>query len=89
MGDMGDSFRAWTKSKQEKRWSNLEWSTNYLKEVGIPFTSHNGGVHLIIDGPDGWIDFWPSTGKWIFRSGEKGRGIQNLFKMIGKVNANG
>ena len=87
MTELGDDYRAWNKFKQEKRQNNLYWSTCHLNEVGIPFTSHNGGIHLIVDGPDGKIDFWPSTGKWIFRTGEKGRGVRNLINKIGEVNA--
>ena len=86
MTELGDDYRFWKKAKQNKRWANLKWSTAYIKELGFPFESKSGGIHLIIDGPDCKIDFWPSTGKWIFRTGERGRGVKNLVNKIKEVN---
>jgi len=80
MSDMGDDFRAWKLHKRAKKEKNLEHSTRLLQESGIPFESKNWGVHLIVQGNSGLIDFWPSTGKFIARSGAKGRGVRNLIK---------
>ncbi len=81
MGDMGDDFRAWTEYKKAKRRSNTEYSTKLLQGIGVKFESKNLGSHLIIEGKECLIDFWPSTGKFIPRDGtKKGRGVNNLLK---------
>lgn len=86
MGDMGDDFRAWNKYIKEKKLSNLESSTEILIRNQINFTSHNGGVHLIITSLNEIIDYWPSTGKWIVRkSNKQGRGVFKLLKRINKT----
>lgn len=69
-------------SKQRKR-NNLEYSTRKLKESGIEFESKNGGVHLIVSQGLTTIDYWPSTGKFIDRGGDKsGRGVNNLLLLL-------
>jgi len=55
-------------------------SAQYLRVREIPFTSHNNGAHLIIEGKTCYIDFWPGTGKWNCRSGKKGFGLRNLVE---------
>ena len=76
--EMGEIFKAWDEHKKAKKADNLAQSTQILTERGIPFTSHNNGVHLVVDS---CFDFWPSTGKWIEReTGKKGRGVFNLLK---------
>jgi len=82
MGDVGDVFREMRKDSQKKRESNRELSTKLLREKNIPFIAKNKGYHLIVEGKDCYIDFWPSTGKWIDRKGEKGFGVRNLIKHI-------
>lgn len=82
MGDMGDAFNAWKKEKQEKRADNRASSAIYLQEHGIPFEEKNMGAHLIVEGKDCFIDFWPGTGKWITRKGIKGFGVRNLVQFI-------
>ena len=80
--EIGQAFRAMKEASQEKKRSNLEWSTQKLQELGVPFESKNYGVHLIVSGKSGLIDFWPSTGKYIQRKPKKqGRGIKNLLKL--------
>jgi len=53
-----------------------------LSQAGIPFTVHNGGAHLVVEGPVGFIDYWPTTGKWAARSGRKGFGLLGLLKHV-------
>ena len=54
---------------------------NYL----IPFSVKNNGVHLIVEGPQGYIDVWPTTGKWICRGSQKqGFGLRELLLYITK-----
>lgn len=83
MGDMADDFRALNKHRQEKRANNRESSAEYLEVRGIPFTVKNGGAHLIVEGKECFIDFWPGTGKWHSRCGKKGFGVRNLCEFIG------
>lgn len=84
MGDMGDDFRAMKQHNKEKRASNTKSSTELLSENRIGFESKNFGAHLIVEGMKGKVDFWPSTGKWIARSGNYGRGIKSLINSISK-----
>ena len=59
-----------------------ENSADYLAQREIPFVSKNGGAHLIVEGKDCFIDFWPGTGKWHSRCGKKGFGVRNLVAFI-------
>jgi hypothetical protein len=81
MGDMAEVFNDLKQIKKEKRASNTQASTEILKAEGITFQANNGGAHLVVAGK-GLIDFWPSTGLWIARSGRKGRGVRNLIKFL-------
>ena len=86
MSDMGELFNEWKKLKQEKRQSNLQFSTELLKASGFEFESKNNGVHLIVTTGRGKIDFWPSTGLFQARwNGWQGRGIRNLLKTLEQV----
>ena len=67
---------------RDRKSRNKDWSTKHLAELEIPFTSHNEGVHLVVAE---MVDFWPSTGKWMFRNGKSvGRGIKPLIKELRK-----
>lgn len=84
MGDMGEMFREWDRSKKEKKLSNLAFSTKKLIELGVDFESKAGGVHLVICHNGGTVDFWPSTGKYKFRNRKKYcRGLKKLIKELG------
>ncbi len=81
MSDIGD---AWRDLRQERKLKKLENSKNaysLLDEKKIPYEVKNHGIHLVVDGN---IDYWPSTGKFIVRGGNKGRGIFNLIKEVQK-----
>lgn len=82
MNEETEFWRERKKAQQEKRASNRENSAEYLTEHGILFTSHNHGAHLIVEGKECFIDFWPGTGKWNCRSGKKGFGVRNLVEYI-------
>lgn len=56
--------------------------TAELLNQKIPFTSHNNGAHLIVEGPEGYIDFWPGTGRWNNRKGIAEFGLQTLLKYL-------
>jgi len=81
--EMGEAFNALRKERQEKRASNRENSAAYLAGRGITFVVKNDGAHLIVEGKECFIDFWPGTGKWNSRCGKKGFGVRNLVKFIG------
>lgn len=73
-------YRAMHRESQDRRARNREYAPGALEAAGLPFTSHNDGVHLIVDER---YDFWPGTGKWVRRGSRdapSGRGIFNLIK---------
>ena len=82
MSELGGDLKEWRTAKQEKRASNREQSAQILMGKGIIFSSNNGGAHLIVEGKDCYIDFWPGTGKWHSRNGDKGFGVRNLVIYI-------
>ena len=48
--ELSEFYRDWNQAKKDKKWSNLERSTQLLIDRNIDFESKNGGVHLIING---------------------------------------
>lgn len=80
--DLSDFYKDYRQSRQSKKAQNREQSAALLKHHGIIFTEHNNGAHLIVEGNNGYIDFWPGTGKWNDRSGTSGFGVRNLIKLI-------
>lgn len=82
MGDMGEVFNAMKEESKDRRASHREQSPLMLERAGIPFESRNMGAHLIVEGKDCFIDFWPGTGKWNARNGKKGFGVRNLIKYV-------
>jgi len=87
--DMAEFWRDVKEARQEKRANNRASSAALLAEAGVPFASKNMGAHLIVEGKDCFIDFWPGTGKWISRNGQKGFGVRNLLSHIGAARAQG
>ncbi len=82
MTNLAEDYKAIAKLSQRKRGNNREQSPNFLNKAGIPFESKNGGVHLIVEGSECFIDYWPGTGKWISRNGKRGFGVKNLIRYI-------
>lgn len=81
MGDVGDTFRALNDARRDKRWANVDAAEHILKSKSIDFEVKNMGVHFIVRHNGYTVDFWPSTGKWIFRKADKkGRGIHNMLR---------
>lgn len=82
MSEIGEMWQEVRKAQQEKRADNRENSAQYLENRGIPFVEKNGGAHLIVEGDEGYIDFWPGTGRWRTRNGRKGFGVRKLVEYI-------
>lgn len=82
--DVGSTqyWRDIKQARQANRADNRELSAGVLYDAGIQYTTNNGGVHLIVEGATGFIDFWPGTGRWKDRAGSKGFGVHNLVKHI-------
>lgn len=70
--------------KAEKRASNREASAAILSRSGIVFESKNEGAHLVVLAGQSVVDFWPGTGLWIVRGGQRKRGVRNLVKFVEK-----
>lgn len=83
--EVSEMWREVRELKQKKKRSNLAYSTRQLTEAGLPFVSHNAGVHLVLMKGEQPIDFWPSTGLWWIRgTPAKRRGIDNLIRFMSK-----
>jgi len=82
MSEIGDCFDALAALKRVKKLVNAEQSKALLVSQGVKFESKNEGLHLIVTGKAGLIDFWPSTGKFKPRgtAGFK-RGVFQLLKL--------
>lgn len=83
--EMGETFRLWDEYKKDKRARNQAFSPTLLDDEGISYVVKNHGTHLIVTHNDLTVDFWPSTGKWIFRGDVKkpsGRGVRQLIKRL-------
>ena len=56
---------------------------NALVKHHIAFEVKNNGLHIIVEGTQGYIDVWPTTGKWGDRATAKqGFGLQALITHI-------
>lgn len=68
---------------KERRRLLREHGQKILNENGIPFSTNNDGVHLIIPRDQFTVDYWPGTGKFNVRGTKSyGRGIYNLIDLI-------
>lgn len=64
---------------------STEQYQKHLLANAIAFTEKNNGVHLIVEGPVGYIDVWPTTGKWLARNeGVQGFGLRELLLFVTK-----
>lgn len=77
--DMGELFNEHKRAMQKRRADNRQGLAKILIDRGVAFESKNGGAHLLVQGKNSLVDFWPGTGKWHSRSGEKGFGVQSLL----------
>ena len=82
MSDIGDDFKSLRELHRGERTERRHQAQDRLKEEGIPFTTNNDGVHLMVEGSDCFIDYWPGTGRWKSRKGYQGFGLVNLINYI-------
>lgn len=57
-----------------------EQCCQYLRENKIPYEVFNNGIQVKVMGPEGFIDFYPSTGKWTATGGTQMFGFIDLLK---------
>jgi hypothetical protein len=90
--DMAEDFKAMREAGQQKRGSNRQQSLDLLRsQPGIEISVKNGGAHLIVECDGSVVDFWPGTGRWIFRRfgplantvADNGRGVFQMLKAMG------
>ena len=63
--------------------ASISLAKECLRWNEIPFIEYNNGVHLAVEGPNCYIDFWPTTGTWIVRGrSEKHFGLYKLKEYI-------
>ena len=77
-----DDWREFKRIKNLEKESRRTSATDQLTNEGIEFEVKGFGIHLVVEGKHGKIDFWPGTTKWIDRSGGKGYGIARLISRI-------
>lgn len=91
MGDVGETFNAMREDSKHRRSDNRKNAVMLLNQNKTKFVIKNGGAHIVINDPyRGFVDFWPGTGKYIFRTHQEcnkranvtGRGIFNLMKKL-------
>ena len=59
---------------------NTEQYQKHLNDHSICFDVKNKGLHLIVEGPKGYVDVWPTSSKWICRSTrQQGFGLRELL----------
>lgn len=81
MSDIGELYSALKEVQRDKKIKNIESSLALLRARSIEYKVCNVGNHHTLVA--GRYDFWPSTGLWQDRkSGERGRGVLNLIKLI-------
>jgi hypothetical protein len=82
LNETTEMWRGWKKESQDRRANNRENSAQLLRDAGVPFEEKNLGCHLVVQTPQGTVDFWPGTGLWQFRAGIRGRGVHQLLRII-------
>lgn len=82
MSEIGDTFNILKDYNKKKRKGNRCHGATRLTEEGISFERKNNGAHLIVETSNGKIDYWPGTGRWISRKGDRGFGIAKLLSHI-------
>lgn len=69
--------------KAEQNQANRASARQLLEAHGIEYRTNNDGIHLMVEGNTGYIDFWPGTGRWRARECEaSGFGVRALLDAI-------
>jgi len=84
--ETAELWRDITKAGQEKRRKNRKYALKLLRDFGIKFEEKNFGAHLVITKGIWKCDFWPGTGRWKFRDGGYGFGINRLIRELESIN---
>jgi hypothetical protein len=67
-------------ARKARRQHNRRKSLARLDEAGITYTIEPRGLLVVIEGPDGPVDFYPGTGAWYVRTVRtEGRGVFGLM----------
>lgn len=62
--------------------STAEAALDYLKFKDVVF-SHVNGFQYKVEGPNGFIDYWPNTGTWVDRkTKQRGFGAKSLTDFV-------
>lgn len=81
--DLWSAFKDRAEESAERRAMNRAGCAEQLKALGIPFTTNNAGVHLMLTHNGQRIDYWPGTGKWrVPATGHSRRGIKSLLDFL-------
>lgn len=83
MSDFVEDMKALDAVKKSHSAQMRENVPKELRRLGINFSSHNGGAHLIVETKYGFVDYWPGTGKWKSRNVGSGQGLEGLLAYIG------
>lgn len=84
MSDLGEYFKDYRAFKKEEREKRYSYAIDKLGSLGIEYEQFNGGLHLKIPVGGYIVDFWPTTGLWMYKSRKK-RGLGPLIKFITKL----
>ena len=79
MSATGDKFRELHQYGREKRLCNLQFSTQIVRDSGLPFEITRDGFQIKFRTPKGAVTFSPTTGRYIGASLD-GRGVFNLIR---------
>ncbi|WP_265458764.1 hypothetical protein [Enterococcus sp. HY326] len=84
---MGEYWRDVKPFLKERRQRHVEkMGTNASRNItklGFPFTEYPENKQFTIETPKGIVDYWGTTGTWIFRKSRKrGKGLHSLKKCL-------
>ena len=82
MSEIAEMWRALRTERSQYNAKRKVSNTATLEAMGIPFTSHNQGQHLVIKKGAVVVDFYPSTETWKARGGEKQRGLNRMLRVL-------
>lgn len=83
---MPSDFTDMQQESVDRRANNRQKSAEILTRNNINFEPKNHGAHLVVTHKDVTVDFWPGTGKFVFRGRPTyGRGVFNLLRKLRKL----